>query len=407
MFTAFSSDERPFAVAGVLRLRVSAYDQVKFGISTPSRNRSPWSRANIIYSIFGLLAVTNVFSLVALFMAPDIATLFNRQDERAFSAYEERILQLRMEVDRLHSRQYRQEGDLNLQMQELTQQQEFLAEQHRYVRILAEKAAEMGLANDNFEIASVDPDPAAIITGSISSTDEAQGVAEISQSIDDMLADSRQALASISDAAEESTDEIMNGLNSVGISLTLDGANDAGTGGPFLPATETFDSESLAESANGVLDALTRFQQAREGLAAAPIHYPFASHYRVSSVFGNRRDPFNGSSAFHSGLDIAAPAGTSVLAAGDGRVSFAGQKSGYGNVVEISHAGGTISRYAHLSAILVSVGAHVKAGDVVARVGSTGRSTGPHLHFELRRNNTPQNPVPYLNLAKTLSAYLI
>ena len=122
---------------------MSADKQVKFGWSTAARKASPLSRSGVLYGLFGVLVLSNVLSFVALLMAPDIAKLLDRQDERAVSAYEQRILQLRMEVDRLHSRQYRQDGDLNLQMQELTQQQEFLAEQQRYVRILAEKAARM------------------------------------------------------------------------------------------------------------------------------------------------------------------------------------------------------------------------------------------------------------------------
>ncbi len=381
---------------------MSAYSRAEFGKSSKPRKGPGLARPSVLYGLFGLLALSNVLTLVALLMAPDIAALFDRQDERAFSAYEERILQLRMEVDRLHSRQYRQDGDMNLQMQELAQQQEFLAEQHRYVRILAEKAAELGLDADQFIVASADPELAEVasepaVLGSVD---------EIAQSIEDMLAESRMALTAISGAAEQSTDEIVEGLGSVGIRLSLDGPDMAATGGPFIPAEESPDSESLADSANNVLEALTRFQQAREGLSAAPIHYPFATRFRLSSGFGNRRDPFGGGSAFHSGLDFAAPRGTSVLAAGDGRVTFAGQRSGYGKVVEITHAGGTLTRYAHLSTILVEVGKLITAGDVIARVGSTGRSTGPHLHFEVRRNDAPQNPQPYLDLARRLGAYL-
>lgn len=381
---------------------MSGYRQAEFGKPSKSRKGSGLWRINMLYGLFGLLALSNVLTLVALLMAPDIATLFDKQDERAFSAYEERILQLRMEVDRLHSRQYRQDGDMNLQMQELAQQQEFLTEQHRYVRILAEKAAELGLDSDQFTVASIDPELAELTT-----EPEVLGtVDEIAQSIEDMLSESRMALSAISGAAEQSTGEIVEGLNSVGIRLTLDEPDMMGTGGPFIPAEESPVSESLADSANHVLEALSRFQQAREGLSAAPIHYPFATRYRLSSAFGARRDPFGGGSAFHSGLDIAAPRGTLVLAAGDGRVSFAGQRSGYGNVVEITHLGGTITRYAHLSAILVDVGKQISAGDVIAKVGSTGRSTGPHLHFEVRRNDSPQNPQPYLDLARRLGAYL-
>lgn len=391
---------------------VVAYRKVK---NKGSQSAFWWRRAlprnTVAYSLFGLLAVSNIFTLVALFMAPELSGLLDRRDEQAFSSYENRILQLRMEVDRLHSRQYRQDGDLNLQMQELTQQQEFLAEQHRYVRILAEKAAEMGLSDNSMDIASAEPDDLPVlISGALTVSPpltETESIGAISQSIDDMLSESRQALTSINVAAEESTAEIVDSLSAVGIRLSLESKAADAVGGPFIPAADNSVENSLANSANGVMEALERFQQARESLTAAPIHYPFATVYRISSRFGTRSDPFQGSAAFHSGLDFAAPSGTSVLAAGDGQVSFAGQRSGYGNVVEIDHGNGIISRYAHLSAILVRKGQVIASGDVVARVGSTGRSTGPHLHFEVRRNGSPQNPSRYLDLAQNLRNYLI
>lgn len=387
---------------------MSAYPKTE-SKSKKIRPRPFLSRAAILYSLFGFLAFSNVLTLVGLVMAPEISSLFERTDEAAFAAYENRILQLRMEVDRLYSRQYRQDGDLNLQMQELTRQQEFLTEQHRYVRILAEKAAELGLDTGTMEIASSDEDDLPVmIMGALSASDAVPGntVETISQSLDDMLGDSRLALTAIGDAAEKSADEILDGLDSVGIRLSLSAPDDSAVGGPFIPASG-FDENSLAESANTVLEALDRFQQARDGLNAAPIHNPLPSRYRISSGFGNRRDPFGGASAFHSGIDFAAPSGTSVLAAGDGQVSFAGPRNGYGNLVEINHGGGIVSRYAHLSAILVRVGQQISTGDLIAKVGSTGRSTGPHLHFEVRRNDSAQNPSRYLELARTLRGYLL
>ena len=101
---------------------------------------------------------------------------------------------------------------------------------------------------------------------------------------------------------------------------------------------------------------------------------------------------------FHKGVDIAAPIGTDVYCAAQGKVIFAGQKSGYGNCVIIEHGNGLASLYGHLSKILVDANQQVKIGDVIAKVGSTGRSTGPHLHYEVRKNNTPINPKLFLNL---------
>ena len=101
---------------------------------------------------------------------------------------------------------------------------------------------------------------------------------------------------------------------------------------------------------------------------------------------------------FHKGVDIAAAMGTDVYCAAQGKVIFAGQKSGYGNCVIIEHGNGLATLYGHLSKILVDANQQVKIGDVIAKVGSTGRSTGPHLHYEVRKNNTPINPKLFLNL---------
>lgn len=117
---------------------------------------------------------------------------------------------------------------------------------------------------------------------------------------------------------------------------------------------------------------------------------------RLSSAFGLRSDPLRGGRARHAGVDIPAPLGTPVLASADGEVRFAGAAGGYGNMVEIEHWNGIRTRYAHLSRILVGERASVKRGQVIALMGSTGRSTGSHLHFEMRANGTAIDPLPHL-----------
>jgi murein DD-endopeptidase MepM/ murein hydrolase activator NlpD len=117
---------------------------------------------------------------------------------------------------------------------------------------------------------------------------------------------------------------------------------------------------------------------------------------RMTSDFGMRNDPMHGGSDVHAGIDLAAPYGTQILAAQDGVVRFAGLAGGYGYMLEIEHADGTRSRYAHCSRLLVDVGHRVTRADVVAKVGSTGRSTGDHLHFEVRRGGLPIDPVAAL-----------
>ncbi|RKE39771.1 murein DD-endopeptidase MepM/ murein hydrolase activator NlpD [Paraburkholderia sp. BL23I1N1] len=119
---------------------------------------------------------------------------------------------------------------------------------------------------------------------------------------------------------------------------------------------------------------------------------------RFGSPFGNRADPFTNRLSFHPGIDLVAKTGTPILAAAGGRVIFAGEKSGYGNAVEIDHGNGLVTRYGHASRIVVHVGDLVLPRQYVADVGSTGRSTGPHLHFEVLVNGAPVDPAAYLAL---------
>jgi murein DD-endopeptidase MepM/ murein hydrolase activator NlpD len=112
----------------------------------------------------------------------------------------------------------------------------------------------------------------------------------------------------------------------------------------------------------------------------------------ISSAFGARVDPLNGANKFHEGIDIAVPSGTTIRAAAAGKVIFSGRAAGYGNMVEVEHGGRVITRYAHNSGNLVAAGEQIQAGQPIALVGTTGRSTGSHLHFEVRRSGKAVNP---------------
>jgi murein DD-endopeptidase MepM/ murein hydrolase activator NlpD len=130
--------------------------------------------------------------------------------------------------------------------------------------------------------------------------------------------------------------------------------------------------------------------------AVHPAGWPATDGGWVSSGFGLRTDPFSGHTAFHEGVDIASRYGSPIKAVGGGVVSYAGPKQGYGLVVEVNHGNGYTTRYAHASAVLVKVGDRIEKSQHVALVGSSGRSTGPHLHFEVLRNGQAVNPRSYL-----------
>lgn len=126
---------------------------------------------------------------------------------------------------------------------------------------------------------------------------------------------------------------------------------------------------------------------------------------QMASGYGYRRDPVYGTTKFHEGMDFSAPPGTPVYVTGNGRVLSAGWKSAYGNLIEIDHGYGYVTRYAHLSKILVKAGQTVGRGDKIGEVGNTGKSTGPHLHYEVRLKGVPQNPVNYYFMDVTPEQY--
>ncbi len=164
--------------------------------------------------------------------------------------------------------------------------------------------------------------------------------------------------------------------------------------------------EQLATSADGSLDprfermglSLARMAALERALQSVP-HVVPAGIEKITSSFGYRRDPFNGSSAMHSGIDFKGAHGSPIFATAMGKVTYAGWRSGYGKVVEVTHGNGLMTRYAHLSRIGAKVGQRVEAGDTIGGLGSTGRSTGPHLHFEVRINNRAVDPRRFLETA--------
>jgi murein DD-endopeptidase MepM/ murein hydrolase activator NlpD len=173
---------------------------------------------------------------------------------------------------------------------------------------------------------------------------------------------------------------------------------EAAGAGPVVPALEDMlDSVDAAIDDRGrQLTALQNLILTRElARQIVPGGRPVESGY-ISSLYGQRTDPFDGRNANHSGLDFAGTAGTRVLAVADGIVSHAGVDGGYGRLIEITHGNGYVTRYAHNAKLLKEPGQTVKRGDPIALMGSTGRSTGTHLHFEVLRDGRPVNPLSFV-----------
>jgi hypothetical protein len=180
-------------------------------------------------------------------------------------------------------------------------------------------------------------------------------------------------------------------IRKVGLNPATVIADDArAEGGPLIRLGAGVDPRFLRLAAS-----LGQMSAMNTGLAHIPNTMPASFQY-ISSGFGVRTDPIEGGAAFHPGLDFKGPKGAPIYAAAAGMVSFTGKRQGYGNCVEISHGHGLVTRYAHMSRITARSGQQVTAGTPIGLIGSSGRSTGPHLHFEVRVNDHPVNPRPFL-----------
>ncbi|MEO1106376.1 MAG: M23 family metallopeptidase [Pseudomonadota bacterium] len=180
----------------------------------------------------------------------------------------------------------------------------------------------------------------------------------------------------------------------------------SGMGGPLTPLSFSSrgDEELTADEirANNLLQQMDQLNLYRLAAEKAPFANPVHSAVRFTSGFGSRRDPKTGGRRMHNGVDFAGPQGTDIFATADGVVSHAGWQSGFGRLVKIKHAFGIETLYAHNTKINVKVGQRVSRGDHIADMGSTGRSTGTHLHYEVRVNGKPVNPMTYIKAARNV-----
>lgn len=188
------------------------------------------------------------------------------------------------------------------------------------------------------------------------------------------------------------------GLDPKRFSAASDWRRASAVGGPFVPA-----SEDLEPRFTDLYISWRKLEAMQESLSSIPAMVP-VKNYRLTSRFGRRFDPFNGRLALHAGTDLAGSRGEPIYAAADGRIARAGRFGGYGTMAEINHGKGLATRYGHMSLVLVKPGQRVKQGDMIGRMGSTGRSTGTHLHYEIRVDGQAVNPKPFIDASPYLLA---
>ncbi len=244
----------------------------------------------------------------------------------------------------------------------------------------------------------------------------AEEARERAEALADMAVEAERRLESMTLLLAELQSRVTR-LDAVGMNLTQSAGLEPGEfnfdmapalGGPLMTSQE--DARELIPALEGELFALSTALDDREVQLdilseliqgeqvksdATPSGRPILSGW-LSSRYGTRIDPFSGKKAWHDGVDFAGKAGSNIVAVASGVVSWSGERYGYGKMVEVAHGDGVITRYAHNQENLVKVGDMVRRGDVVALMGNSGRSTGPHVHFEVHKNGRPVDPASYL-----------
>jgi murein DD-endopeptidase MepM/ murein hydrolase activator NlpD len=234
--------------------------------------------------------------------------------------------------------------------------------------------------------------------------DPSARLALVDRSLDRMEGNQTKALGAIDRAAERSASRdaaivAETGLDPARLSLPR---GEGGMGGPYIPAD--LDPNALDPTLTRVARDVATAERLKALMSFVPLRMPLSGEPSLTSPFGYRADPFLGRLALHPGIDLAEAYGAEIHAAAAGRVVHAGPAGGYGNMVEIDHGNGLATRYAHMSETLVEEGEAVDKGAVLGKLGSTGRSTGPHLHYEVRVDGEPIDPERYLRAGADLAA---
>ena len=215
------------------------------------------------------------------------------------------------------------------------------------------------------------------------------------------------AVAAVGERARKSAARLRAALRSAGVPIEKIGNTQAvakDIGGPFVPLKADPKGSLFEQEVYRLQNDFADSAVLRGVARRAPVRQPLDGPLVVTSPFGARVDPFFGRMATHTGVDLREATGAPIHATAAGKITIAGWTGGYGNMVEIDHGNGMSTRYGHMSAINVEVGQTVEARDIIGRVGSTGRSTGSHLHYEVRVDGEPVDPMRFLNAGLTLAA---
>jgi murein DD-endopeptidase MepM/ murein hydrolase activator NlpD len=358
----------------------------------------------------------------------DVLTrLIARQTEMQFG-YEDRIAELRAQVDRFSSRQLLDQEQYEQKLDQILRRQTALESRASALnglgditgairppargawtgepRAIAPKPShDKGAFVFPFDRATSDPRSGLLAKG-------AGGIggviARLQASLDRLELRQTAMVNSIADNYDSKARRMRGVLIELGLeagkTATRDGAG--AMGGPFIPAQVPKDAMSFERQLHRIQITRAQITRLTRTLGAVPVRKPIDGELDLQSGFGVRIDPFLGRPAMHTGLDLHGETGDVVRATADGTVTAAGWSGGYGRAVDIDHGNGLSTRYGHLSSIDVRVGQSIKTGQIIGKVGSTGRSTGPHLHYETRLRGEAIDPQKFLRAGQRLGSSL-
>src|SRR6202795_2001235 len=369
----------------------------------------------------------------------DVLTrLIARQAEMQY-AYEDRIAELRAKVDRTTSRQLLDQEQFDQKLEQIMRRQTTLESRATALGAIPDASVTGSIRSPSRGAATSEPTSSAtpkpspisdtvifvappdrearlesrapvIVAPRSNQFAKVQGVdnvvVRLQSSLD--LIERRQmaALSSVEDSMESRVRRMRGVFTDLGLDMPrLEAATPrAGVGGPFVPVKLTADAGAFERQLYRINITRTQVERLNRTLALVPYRKPVVGEVEFTSGFGVRSDPFLGRPAMHTGLDFRASTGDPVRATANGKVVSSGWAGGYGRMVEVDHGNGLSTRYGHLSEINVKVGDTVRIGQVIGAVGSTGRSTGPHLHYETRIDGEAVDPQKFLRAGVRLSA---
>jgi murein DD-endopeptidase MepM/ murein hydrolase activator NlpD len=394
----------------------------------------PWLVA-FLGSALAAIAIGYLLATSYLVLRDDLIGATTARQARMQQAYEDRISALRAQVDRITSRQLLDQKLMETKVSELLERQSQLSQRHGRLGPILERAEnEVGTPPTADAAAAAKPDEHAELTGgeplaysvaslgsgdtrpfslwstrsdplpSETAADRADKLfVSINESLKAIESQQLTRIATLADNAYKNADAITQALEAAGLPVDSDfGKNESDVGGPLIPLDSSMMFDSKVKELDEALDTLDQLKKEARRL---PLANPAPGH-SVTSPFGVRTDPILGTAALHSGMDFRAPIGMAAKVTAAGVVTKAGWNGGYGRMVEVDHGNGFATRYGHLSEIDVAVGQKLAAGDIVGKTGSSGRSTGPHLHYEVRHNGEAIDPLRFLTVGKKVEQYL-